>query len=204
MKKSALITLIFVFVLCTSTAFAQFAMPKIYIKGGYNAIGFSGDLPNLENTSGFHYGAGLELELTDKIAVAAEVLYNRQGAIYEFDEIDPALESTIKLNYIAIPVLGKYYIYDRFALEAGPQFSYLVNATTNLTFGNLTETFDIKSQFTKLDVTALVGASYVFESGFLIGVRLGLGVNNIAKTDDNFESYKLKNNLFQCSLGYRF
>ncbi|MBQ0116508.1 MAG: hypothetical protein KBS98_01185 [Flavobacterium sp.] len=53
MKKSALITLIFVFALCTSTAFAQFAMPKIYIKGGYNAIGFSGDLPIWKIPVGF-------------------------------------------------------------------------------------------------------------------------------------------------------
>ena len=58
--------------------------------------------------------------INKKLSIQPELLYTRQGS-----EVENTLK--IKIDYLAIPILVKYYFSEKLSLEAGPQMSFLVN-----------------------------------------------------------------------------
>jgi len=53
-------------------------------------------------------------------------LFSTQGTTIEGYDGDS--NNNVKLNYLNIPVLAKYYITDAFSVEAGPQIGLLLSA----------------------------------------------------------------------------
>jgi opacity protein-like surface antigen len=207
MKKIILSSLL---VLAVSFTYAQKA--EFGIKGGLNSSNFSGDTGGIDFKSriGFNVGAFAAIKLSGKITLQPEILYSTQGAkavnVSQF--YNGALytgDVKFNLSYINIPVMIKYYVADKFNLEAGPQIGFLTSAKTSTKLDGFNQTVDddIKDSFESLDFGLDFGAGYDITKNISAGIRYSLGLANIAKTEPGDNS-KLKNNVLSLSVGYKF
>lgn len=159
------------------------AQIKFGVKAGANFANLEADV-NTDNITSFHAGVLLEAKLFPNFAVQPEVLYSSQGADLNNEEF--------KLDYISVPVLAKFYlISDKLALEAGPQFSFLINEDTPNTIDN---TFETKS----FDFAALGGLSYNITDNIFAQARYVVGLTDTTKDAD------VTNRVIQLSVGLRF
>ncbi|MBP1224737.1 porin family protein [Flavobacterium sp. 1355] len=183
---------------------------KFGLKGGLNISNFSGDTEGIDFKSriGFNVGAFLEIKLSDKFAIQPEVLYATQGATADdFVDLESGITGDVafKLNYINIPVMFKYYVAEKFNIEAGPQIGFLTSAktTTKLNGYSGKHDMDVKDMFESIDFGLNFGAEYDFTEHISAGLRYNLGLANIAKTEEEDDS-KVHNGVFSLSIGYKF
>ena len=158
-------------------------------KAGLNIASLTED--NTKSLTGFHVGGFAEIMISDKFAVQPEVLYSMQGA--KADEGD----GKINLDYIAIPVMAKYFVAEGFSIEAGPQISFVTRA--EMSGGG--ETVDVKDFTNSTDFGLNFGLGYSLPMGVMFSGRYNLGLSDTAK--DN-EGDAVKNGVFQLSVGYKF
>jgi len=192
--------------------FANAQEVKFGVKGGLNLSNFSGDTDGLDlkSRTGFHVGGFVEIKLSDKLAIQPELLYSTQGAKadnFEIELEDQFYTSDVKFNlsYINIPVMFKYYVAEKFNIEAGPQIGFLTSAKTETTVQgfNGSNEQDVKDIFESIDFGLNLGAGYDFTEHFSAGARYNLGLANIAKTESGDDS-TLNNGVFSLSVGYKF
>lgn len=184
-----------------------------------------------ESRTAFHIGALVEFPISDAFYIQPEILYNSVGSKVNFSEsfmgMEINSESTLKLDYISIPIMAKYYFMEGFSLEAGPQIGFLMSAKndySNVVSGmgmgmdqNESGTEDIKEGFKAIDLGLGIGASYRLDMGLFFSARYVLGLSNIGEegndngNDDDFDDFDVdfggatvKNNVFQISVGYSF
>ena len=168
------------------------------VKGGLNISSLSNideDGVNKDPLIGFHVGFFGEFMISDKFAIQPELLYSSQGV--KFDSEGEKAE--IKLDYINIPIMAKYYVADAFSLELGPQIGFLVSS--DLESGGVS--VDLKDETKSIDVSLGFGASYNFAENFMFGARYNLGLTRVQEDLSPGES-ESKNSVFQISLGYKF
>ncbi len=162
---------------------------KFGAKAGLNIASINGGSNNADARTGFHIGLISELEISDHFSVQPELLYSMQGSVVEDF-------SKIKLDYLSLPVLAKYYITEGFSIEAGPQFSFLVNDVID--FDQNVPFDDTDTNAENFDLSAAVGLGYKITSKIFAQARYTVGVTTIEENPD------LKNGVFQFSLGYQF
>lgn len=190
-----------------SVAATQAQEIRLGAKGGVNFSNIGGDdISNLDFNSrtGFHIGALVEIPVTEKFWVQPEVLYTALGSkSTESRILGNTVESKLNLDYIQIPVMAKYYVVEGLALEAGPQIAFLVKAEGETSIGDGTITNELdKDNFSSIDFSMGVGASYRLDMGLFLGARYNFGFTNI--NDGAFSDSKLHNSVFQLSAGYSF
>ncbi|MCM0668463.1 porin family protein [Flavobacterium tyrosinilyticum] len=193
MKKiilSAIAIMAFAFTNAQSTRFG--------VKGGLNISSIvGGDVDNTKSLVGFHVGGLAEIHVVEKFFIQPELLFSAQGAKFDGPFGN---DGDLKLNYLNIPVLAKYYIVDnKFSVEAGPQLGILLSAKSD---GE-----DFKDYTRSTDLGFNLGAGYNFTDNFSVGLRYTIGLSPISDNDiDNSEDYydSAKNGNFQISLAYKF
>jgi hypothetical protein len=168
------------------------------VKAGLNVSSINnidGDGVDSNSLIGFHVGFLGEFMVSDKFAIQPELLYSTQGVELEFE----GEKGDLKLDYIIIPVMAKYYVADAFSLEVGPQVGFLVSAKAK----SGGESEDIKDDLKSTDVSLDFGANYDITKNFMVGARYNLGLTRLQKDLSPGES-EFKNSVFQLSLGYKF
>ncbi|WP_286966451.1 porin family protein [Flavobacterium sp. UBA4854] len=193
MKKiilSAIAIMAFAFTNAQSTRFG--------VKGGLNISNVvGGDVENNKTLVGFHVGGLAEIHVVEKFYIQPELLYSAQGA--KFDG-PLGSDGDLKLNYLNIPVLAKYYIVDKkFNVEAGPQLGILLSAKAD---GE-----DFKDYTRSVDLGFNLGAGYSFTDNLSVGLRYTIGLSPITDNDiDNSDEYydSAKNSNLQLFLAYKF
>lgn len=176
----------FLFVAGTSFTFAQTA--DFGAKAGVNFASLEGDgLEGLDGRTSFHLGLVAEIHLTEKFSIQPEVLYSGLGATASEGD------GTIKLDYISIPVMAKFYVTDGLSLEAGPQIAFNVVAEAEAD-GETEDIEDIEST----DFSAGFGLGYQLPMGVFFQGRYNLGLTEVWKLAE------VKNNVIQLSVGYKF
>ncbi|MDR7211350.1 porin family protein [Flavobacterium piscis] len=174
---------------------------KFGVKGGLNIANFGGDAEDTKSLVGFHVGGFAEIKLSDKFAIQPELLYSAQGAKEEYSELGETVEVTQNLGYLNIPVMAKYYVAKGFSLEAGPQIGFLLNAKFKAEYQGESEDESNKDDFKSVDFGVNFGAGYDFTENLSVGLRYNLGLSNIYEDSGD---YKLNNNVFSISVGYKF
>ncbi|MET0759396.1 MAG: porin family protein [Flavobacterium sp.] len=187
---------------------------KFGIKGGVNFATLTGDVEDTSMKVGFNVGGLVEIKVSEKFSVQPELLFSTQGAKEEYSETSGAdsykVENNLNLGYLNIPIMAKYYVIDKFSLEAGPQFGFLMSAksdyTETQTVGGVTSTFseevDVKDEMNSVDFGINFGAGYDFTENISAGVRYNLGLSDISdEQEDNFE---VQNSVISVSIGYKF
>ena len=160
-------------------------------------------------------GVELEKQLADKFSLSAGVDWLRIGTGWEdykwnAENIDYKLDDvSIRLNYVAVPVLANFYVWRGLALHAGVQFGYLTDAHTDgeVTYDNdgdytLSMSRGCKSDFNKFDFSIPVGISYEWRSHFVLDARCNIGLTNVNK-EKTPEGKDMQNFSLQLTLGYK-
>lgn len=183
MKKLVLATVMMVFgltnVLAQETQFGA--------KGGLNFASISGDnSEEFESVTSFNFGIMAEIPIAEKFSFQPELIYSGQG--YSIDD------NTVELNYLNIPLMGKYYVTKGLSIEVGPQIGFLLSAKN--------EDTDLKDLFNTVDFGANLGLGYKLDNGFNFGVRYNVGLSDINNLDGFTDKYR--NGVLQLSVGYFF
>ncbi|CAM3703928.1 porin family protein [Flavobacterium chungbukense] len=178
-------------------AFSNAQETRFGVKGGLNlSTVVGGDVENTKSLVGFHVGGFAEIHIVEKFYIQPELLFSAQGT--KFD--GPFEDGDVKLNYLNIPVVAKYYIVDKkFNVEAGPQLGVLLSAKA--------EGEDIKDFTRSVDFGFNIGAGYSFTDNLSVGLRYTIGLSPISDNDiDNSDDYynSAKNSNLQLSLAYKF
>jgi opacity protein-like surface antigen len=172
--------------MCLPLLNAEAQMLKFGLKAGVNFSDFGGsDAKNIDTDmlTGFHVGALVEFNLMENLSLQPEIMYSAKGAKISDVDVDD-----INLNYITVPVLAKFYVItDKLSLEAGPQFSFLINES-------VPDQFESKS----FDFAAVGGLGFQFTENFFAQARYVAGLT------DTTSDAKITNQVIQLSLGYRF
>ena len=168
---------------------------------GVNFATITGDdTSDVKSKTSFHLGAVAEISISDKFSVQPELLYSAQGAK------EDGGDGELKLDYINIPVMAKFYVAEGFSLEAGPQVGFLMSAKSE----GGGESVDMKDFTSGIDFGLNFGLGYKMESGLNFGARYNLGLSNFwdlpSDIDPEFgiSDFKNKNSVIQLSVGYFF
>ncbi|MGB5821999.1 MAG: porin family protein [Saonia sp.] len=184
MKKAFL--LILITFICSVNVNAQ----KIQFgaKAGINFATISGDnTSDIESITKFEsFGLVAEIPLSEKFSFQPELMYSVQG--FDSDE------DLVLLDYLNLPLMGKYYVTKGLSLEAGPQIGYLLSAEREGT--------DVEDSFTAFDIGVNFGIGYKIDNGINFGARYNLGLSDINDIDGL--SVKNRNGVFQLYIGYFF
>ena len=133
--KTKLLSLIAA-LLITQAMMAQF---HIGAKAGANIIKIDGKSFDDEFRYGYHLGGFAEIRLSNKFIFQPEVLFNQFTTSVDssfenvYHNAFNSSQSDKKMNYLSIPLLLNYKLIGSFlTLQAGPQFSVLMNKDKNL------------------------------------------------------------------------
>ncbi|WP_190304381.1 porin family protein [Flavobacterium branchiophilum] len=173
------------------------------VKAGLNMAYITGDYDG-KAIAGANFGGFLTLNVADKFYVQPELLFSMQGVSYDQSLSIPGFTTVsyntkIKTNFINIPVMARYFVADKFSLEAGPQLGILLSskATADDT------TKDIKSTTKGIDFTLNFGAGYDVTENIAIGARFGLGLTEFSK-DNKDGSVSNNHRVFSINAAYKF
>lgn len=211
--------LLFVAVATLTISIARSQELRIGAKAGVNFASVGGDFTDdYEGRISFHIGGMVEIPISEKFAIQPELLYSGQGAKSEYDDSfgDSIVigKEKLKLDYINIPIMAKYYIIDGLSVEAGPQFGVLVSAKNEYEIssfeGDESGEDDVKDFYNTLDIGFGFGSSYRLNNGVFLSGRYVIGFTDVTDDDDvdfgplDIGGYKQRNGVLQLSAGFSF
>jgi hypothetical protein len=169
--------LIAIFCLSNLQAQDKFAMG---IKIGQNFSSVN-DVAVDHNTASYHAGVTTFFKVTDKIGIAPEIILSQTKL-----ETTPPVTSlmgngslqpeTYHLNYLSIPLLCEFKPIQKFSIQAGPQYSILLDQKKD-GVGNASMAF-------KNGEFAFVGGAKFDLGGFFLYGRYVVGLQNINELQD--------------------
>lgn len=171
------------------------------IKAGLNMSMLTGSKDQImSSTNGFFAGALLEFKILEKIALQPELLFSEQGA--EFQSKNLTSSTTMKADYLIVPIMVKYYLKRGLFLEAGPQAGFLISAKQDVEnrITNTSTSENIKDDTKVFDMSANVGIGYDIFDKVVTQIRYCIGITNTS----TLENTDIKNGVFQLSVGYKF
>jgi len=207
MKNLLFISIIVIFGLTSLSA----QTIKYGTKIGVNIANITGDeTDDLNTRASLHAGAIAEIMISDEFSFQAELLYSAQGAKSDYNETLDEVTfryTSVKLEYINVPLLAKFYVTEGFSLEAGPQVGFLITADREFekTDNGETETGekDILDEIKGIDFGLNFGLAYKLGGGIFLAARYNLGFSNINDIEGSDE-LKNQNRVMQVSAGYFF
>jgi len=166
------------------------------VKGGVSIAQFGGDrfgFGSFGTRTGFHIGGLVEIPLMENISLQPELLYSMKGSNWSWTSASDG-SSELKMDYIDIPLMGKYHLpfVSGLSAEAGPVFGVWMSAKSREE--------DVKDSFKTLGAAFAIGATYKLNMGVFFSLRYNKGLLDV--WDDN--DVKNQNNVFQVSAGYMF
>ena len=179
--KSKLLTLAILCLLSSTSLLAQF---KLGIKGGADIHKLDGQSFKDQFSFGYHLGGFAEIGLGNKFAIQPEVLFSQTNIdtsskfsdVYHFDSL-----SKVQLKYLSIPLLLNFKAGKLITLQAGPQFSILMDGDNTLLQNG-------KNAFKSGDFSMLGGVQLNISKVKLYG-RYAIGLSNLNDID-NKEKWK--------------
>ncbi len=210
MKKLNFTLIMLVFFNLTSVAQEM----KTGFKFGLNVANLHEEGVDTKNKMGFHAGVFIEAFIGAKISIQPELLYSTQGSkeegVLPFPYSIP-VKTTIKMGYINLPIMFKYYPTENFSLTAGPQVGFLTNAKLDVESKYIKDVSIDNSKFysalNKFDYGINFGLEYT-HSGVFIAARYNLGLADIQGStvtySNTYSDTKSYNRVFQLSTGYKF
>lgn len=178
---------------------AQSMTVSFGVKGGVNLATINGDIESPDSRINFHAGVTAEFPVAEIFSIQMEALYSGQGAEFEYEGSDGD-KAELQLDYINVPVLAKFYIFKGFSVEAGPQFSFLLNdeidSNPNSNSGDSPTPF--RDSLKTFEFGVAGGLTFQTDLGLFATARYIQGITDIA------DDMNVQNAVFQIGLGYKF
>jgi hypothetical protein len=190
------VAILFCALALTTASFAQ-GFFHAGIKGGVNMFKIDGVSFSEEFKYGYNAGLFAEINLSKKVGIQPEVLWNQSATRTTTRFNDMYNEGVrelkdVRLNYLSIPVLLNYSPSRIITFQAGPQFGVLINKDERL-LENGREAF-------KSGDLSMLGGVQLNVGSIKLGGRYAVGLMNINDIDNRD---KWKNQGFQIYAGFR-
>lgn len=153
----------------------------------------------VKNKVSFHLGAFAEWRVNDFFGLQPELIYSRQGARDKYTLNGEKIKSTLRVNYLNIPVLAKLYVWDELSVDLGPQLGIALNAKDKVKYDGTRKKKNKDAN--TIELSWAIGVSYNWDN-FMFSTRYNLGLSNVMDKD-KYDGNN-KNHVFQLSVGYRF
>jgi hypothetical protein len=186
-------------------------VPRFGIKAGanmakLNSNNFSGgNMYDANGKTSINAGLFANIPIGGLLRFQPELLYNSMGAKVKATTVTTGSTLTESyeqdLTYISLPLMLQVQSPGGFFVEAGPQVSYLVDATKDGPGETETENEPI---FDKIDIGASAGIGYMSRVGLGIGARYNFGLTNILDEGQSKDGPELKNRVLSIGLVYQF
>lgn len=190
----------------------------IGVMAGLNDATWSQDPAPGDVTFGYKVGlvAGgfLGVQVNDVFSVEPQALYSQKGTKVKGTGSKSSLEGSVRITYIEVPVLVKYWIpvsdsQVRPFVFAGPDVEFKVSCTAEGAILAVTGSTDCDKTGTEIklkstDLGATAGAGIQFKAGnqtVRVDARYTLGLTDINDAGDN---RKIKNRAFAATVGLGF
>jgi len=169
------------------------------IKGGVNLATINGDIDSPDSRTSFHAGVFAEFPIEHIFSIQVEALYSGQGAQFDFRGSDGD-KAELQLDYINVPVLAKFYLFKGFSIEAGPQFSFLVNDEIdfNPNSNDGDQPSPLRDELKTFEFGVAGGVTFQTDMGLFATARYNQGITDIA------DDLNIQNSVFQLGVGYKF
>ena len=166
------------------------------LKLGTNVNKIQGQSFNDKFTYGYGAGGFVQVGLGKKWGIQVEGVFNQVNAdtsdqFSQLYKIDAAKITSIKLNYLSIPILLNYHLSKGIVLQAGPQYGILLSQSKNILENG-------KDAFRTGDFSMLGGLQLQFSSIRIYG-RYAVGLTNLNDIDNKD---KWKNQSIQLGVGF--
>ena len=185
--------------MATTCAFAQHAPGSLTLQP---RIGFSGaDFSNTSDTKarvGMIVGPEFEYTMSNRFSLAFGLNYSQQGAEMDAKKSMFPENTTIKLDYLTVPIVANVYLLKGLALKAGIQPGFNLSAKLDVD-GTKSDFKD--DAVKKFDFAIPFGLSYEFFN-IVLDARYTIGLTKIF--DEKIVDLDSKNVGFQLTLGYKF
>ncbi|MGN7820377.1 porin family protein [Chitinophaga sp. 22536] len=159
-----------------AVATGTYAQKKVTygLKGGLNLSNNNAEFDFFR--AGIYAGGFTEIKLNKHWAIQPELLYYRNqspGLVYLAAD-DHLARGKRKEDYIAIPLIVKYYIKPKLYVEAGPEVNFLLNAKEDVPG----RSYNTIGHYNRLNVSGSIGVGYQLPHGFGVNARYSLGVQS--------------------------
>lgn len=162
--------------------------------GGISISNITGDATSGNSSKlSFSLGGFLEYQFNDKFGVQPELRYINVGAKSKMY----GQKVNLNYSYIALPIVGKYYINDKFSANFGPQVAFNIGAKAKA--DGESESLDDVSG---VDFGLLIGGGYNITEKIFVDLRYNFGLSNI--NSEGGGDFKQSHSAFFLSAGYRF
>ena len=205
MKRLILIASI---MMLTAGAYAQHEVRSVTFqpKLGMNIANFRENTGDPDPRFAFVAGGEFEYQVAPKLSFSAGLLYSQQGVTKEGWSKEKKTDTTIKTDYINIPVMLNVYLVDGLALKFGIQPAFNVAARYSVSTkeidvsGNLSDKTIYINSF---DLAMPIGLSYEYKN-FVLDARYNCGITDIKEEREKVvSSFKANHSVFQFTLGYK-
>ncbi len=159
--------------------------------------------------TGFSGGIVMRVRPSRGFAVQPELLYSQLGAGGGASPASKNPDYEVRLNYLTVPLLFKFYFGDRVYLQAGPQVGFLLSGR-RVGANNTAPDQDVASEYGGTDFAVTSGVGVDLANGLVLGTRFAYGFTNLntdgdeSKFRDHFGLGGLHNRSFELSVGYLF
>ena len=186
--------------------FTSNAQLGIGIKAGLNFANIT-DVSGFNNNSrtGYMIGGYFSPGKKKLLGFRSEIILSRQG----YDYKTSTNTGNVNLDYLLLPQLITLNFTKKFQLHAGGQAAFLLNAQVDSAGGS--SGGSLFNYFNRFDYGLVGGAEVSPISGFFIGGRINVSLNNINKeqpigggSPDFIPKEFVKNNVVQLYAGWRF
>ena len=189
--------------------FATLAQAQNFRGGAFAGLSLSqidGDTYSGYTKPGFIVGASVSKALSEDFALAMEFKFIQKGArASSFSDEFGGDDYKVSLNYIQIPLLAKYNVWNNIWMEAGIGFAYLIDYKEERNDNRLKDLPFRKSEF-----AILAGAAYDIPNTILrVGARFSYSILPVRKIGDAviygfFDRSAQYNNNLEFTFGLRF
>jgi opacity protein-like surface antigen len=195
---------VFIIGLCIIAMFSQAnAQTKFSVQGGLNLMQMKASAMGLsvefDADAALNLGVIADFKGTDNFNLRSGLLYNGNTSSLTFD----GEKQKTTVNYLSVPLQGRFKVSEGLYAIAGPQISFLLSAKERYD-GSTSE--DLKEAIKSTSFSGLLGAEYQFSDKFRLGVNYTIGLSNIAKERlfDTGDVGKVRFNGFNFNIGVSF
>lgn len=196
----------FVVLLISIISCSTFGQVKFGMKGGgslcntYKLVNEDYEYHRL----GWYAGGLAQIPLSAAIFLQPEILFSSKGFRYPF-YIPRGDKAAVVLNYISVPLIAQYKLFNRFLIGIGPDISYLVSAKNKYPTN---EIVDVTDQYPiKFDFGIDANVSFQIIHALSVDARYYYGFRTYYYTDVNgvrVGESRGANRAFQIGISYVF